>query len=218
MFGELKILYDWFLDKSKSISQRFATLVSIVAILLISDYVTNFSYDVHISNKLENLELVNNLKTTYRNDSIHYSDLLEIEHRILNRIHYFDFIRLHWSKMDFKSLIVDQQNHHTNIETKKIIKPIRSIYWMVFSSSYLLVIAFGLFLFFPLYSKEKNTVSLYIGWFASLILASLLIAFITWTAYLIPVINNNPIWNYILNGIIHSCFIWISIHISKKKK
>lgn len=203
IFGEIKSYIDFLLDKSKSISHRLAVFISIITILIIGDYFSKFTYNIHLSNKLENLKLVSELKNTFKNDSIHYAELLTIEKRLINREHYFDFIFRQASKIDFISRKVPAKSHQTNSVIKINNTPIRSMFWMVISSTYVLLILLIFFILYPIFGKDKKYPYLLVGWFASLIILSLVIAGITWTAYLIPVLFGNPIWNYVLNAIIH---------------
>jgi hypothetical protein len=90
---------------------------------------------------------------------------------------------------------------------------------MTISSSFLLVILFPFLIFLPIYNKEKQDKNTIVGWFAALIIIAGLIFFVTWTSYFIPVIMNNPVWNYILNFIIHITFVTIlSVILAKKTK
>jgi len=218
MLGELKTLYDIFVDKSKTIGQRLAYFISIVAVLFVADYVSKFSYNIHLSNKLDRLETIHNLKTIYSTDSIVLGELTVIEKRLLNREYYLDFIFRQASKIDFKSFNVSDKNHQVNNDKNNSIKPIRSLFWMIISSNFVLIIAFIFFLFYPLYTKETRNRRLYITWFAAIVIFTLIISFITWTAYWIPILFHNPIWNYILNSLIHLIFIIIMTKLANKQK
>jgi hypothetical protein len=218
MLGELKTLYDIFVDKSKTIGQRLAILISIVALLLIADYVTNFSYNIYLSNKLDRLETIHNLKTIYSTDSIELKELSKIENRLLNREYYLDFLFRQASKIDFKSIKSSDKNPQNSNVKKTNINPRRSLFWMIISSNYALIIAFSFFLFYPLYTDEKRNKSLFITWFATIVIFILIISFITLTAYLIPVLFQNPLWNYILNSLIHLLFIILLTKWASKQK
>jgi hypothetical protein len=81
---------------------------------------------------------------------------------------------------------------------------------MTFTSNYLFVIILPFLIFLPLYNKDGRKASNLAGWFASLIMIGIFGAITTWIAYKIPIIWNNPIWNYVLNFLIHTIF-WILI-------
>jgi hypothetical protein len=65
-------------------------------------------------------------------------------------------------------------------------------------------------IFLPLYSKDGRKSNAIVGWFASLIMFGIFGAITTWIAYQIPIIWNNPIWNYSLNFLIHTLF-WVMV-------
>ena len=218
MIGDIKAFFDLLFDKSRSFGFKTALFISLIGAVFIVDYFFNISYNIFISNKLSNLESVNNLKPIYKNDSIQFDRLLKIETELLNKRHYLDFISFHLSKIDFKSKNTDQQEDQI-IKEKTIKKnTIRSRFWMIFSSNFFLILVFPIFLFLPLFGKEKITGSFILGWFASLILITGLIILITWIAYQIPIIFNNYTCNYILNALIHLLFAIIIVKSSKTTK
>ena len=219
MFSDFfKTFFEVILDKSKSFGFKTALFISIIGAIFIADCFFNVSYNFFVSNKLTNLERVNNLKPIYKNDSIQLETLNKIESRLLNKQHYLDFISFHLSKIDFKSKTTDQKKDQIIKEKTTNKSIIRSRFWMIFSSNFSLVLAFPIVLLLPLFGSEKISGSFILGWFASLVLLTGLIIFITWIAYQIPIIFNNWTWNYILNALIHLFFIGLIVGVSRDKK
>ena len=223
IYDILKSVFDVVLDKSKSISFKTALFISVIGFVFIVDYCLNFTYNIYITNKLNNLETINRLKIVYQNDSIQTANFKQIETKMLNRRHYLDFLSFHLSKIDFKSKNIDfksknidqKNNQTTNVKISHS-NIIRSKFWMVLSSNFFLVIIFIVFIFSPIYNWDKQNKNTILGWFASLIVIAVIILFITWIAYQIPILFNNPVWNYILNFIIHIVFITLfSVLIAK---
>lgn len=227
MIEGIKNIIELFLDKSKHWTLRAGVFISIIGVLFILDFTLDLSYNYYVSRKLENLEKIQILKKDYSNDSLKLRKIFFLEEKILNKKHYSEFIFPDFSFPDFSSnsikksrspQITDQKA--TKIVTPKIItnkSSIRSYYWMLLSSNYLFVIVFAFLIFLPLYGKEQRTLKSISGWFASLISFSLIIIFITWISFRIPLIYNEPIYNYILNFIIHTIFI-IAIAKNNAKK
>jgi branched-subunit amino acid transport protein len=60
-------------------------------------------------------------------------------------------------------------------------------------------------------SKETRSKDSFLGSMIMLIVLIGIMSVVTWTAYLIPLIHNNPIFNYILNFIIHIMIIALVI-------
>lgn len=81
---------------------------------------------------------------------------------------------------------------------------------MVLSSNYLLAIMIPFVIFLPLYDKNSRSGNGIAGWISALAIFGGIISLITWISYQIPLIWNNPIWNYILNFLIHTLF-WVLI-------
>jgi hypothetical protein len=79
-------------DKSKSIGHRTAVFFSMVGLIMIVELIFNFTYDIYISNKLNNLNSIHELKEIYKNDSLETEKLRKDEIRILNRWHYSEFL------------------------------------------------------------------------------------------------------------------------------
>lgn len=216
MFGDIKDIFELFLDRSKSLSQRAAFFIILVSLAFLVDYCFNISYSFYITNKLNNLESVNRLKTIYQSDTVQFQKLLIVENKLLNKQHYFEFLSRQLSRIDFISSKVPETNHQINSVNNIPNNTIRSRFWMMFTSSFFLVIFFLLFVFFPIYNKDKQDRNTILGWIAALIVISVLIVVITWTAYQIPVLFGNPLWNYILNFIIHLFFVSLLIRLASK--
>lgn len=214
----VKTFFELILDKSKSFGFKTALFISIIGAIFITDCFFNVSYNFFVSNKLTNLERVNNLKSIYKNDSIQLENLYQIEHRLLKKQHYLDFISFHLLKIDFKSNTTDQKKNQI-IKTKtKNRSIIRSRFWMTLTSNYLLVILLPFMLIMPIFAKDKLTGQTLLGWFASIVLICGIVLFITWIAYQIPIIFGNPVWNYILNALIHTFFIFLFAGLFTNKK
>ena len=218
-----KIVKDFILDSSKSIGQRAGFTVLIIVILFSIDYVFNFTYDINISNKINTLEKINQLKTEYNTDSLYMIQLLSLEKEYKNRKHYSSyFIQfLNFTKSLFKSdtkEIIRNQIKKDNTITNS---PIRSNFWMFISSNFFFVLLSIFIILTPFIGKDTNTAEMILGLFLILIIVVLIMLFVNWTAHLIPLLFNNPAFNYLLNFIIHTCFVTIItmriIKSSKKK-
>ena len=92
MFESIKSFFDILYDKSKSIGHRTAVFFSTVGFIILVELVFNFTYDIYISNKLANLQTINELKEIYKNDSVETAKINQIEKRVLNRWHYSEFL------------------------------------------------------------------------------------------------------------------------------
>ncbi len=215
-----KHFIDLIKDKTTSWGFKTAIFISVIGLIIASDFYLGFSYNYHLNNKIEQLEKISNLKKNYPNDSIILNGLSKMERKVFHKKHYSDELSRLFLKDTIKSEIseiIDQNNPANNKPKTTTKKPIRSIYWMTFTSNYLFVIILPFLIFLPLYSKDGRKANAIAGWFASLIMFGIFGAISTWIAYQIPLIWNNPIWNYILNFLIHSLFWFLIIKLGNDK-
>jgi hypothetical protein len=208
-------------DKTTSWGFKTALFISVIGLIFVSDFYLGFSYNYHLNNKIEQLEKISSLKKKYPTDSIILNGLSEMERKVFYKKHYSDELSRLFLKDSIKSEtseIIDQ-NKPANNKPKTITKtPIRSIYWMSITSNYLFVIILPFLIFLPLYSKDGRKANTLVGWIASLIMFTIFGAITTWISYQIPIIWNNPNWNYGLNVLIHSLFWFLIIKLGNDKK
>lgn len=217
MIEGIKNIVELFLDKSKHWTLRAGVFISVIGVLFILDFTLDLSYNYYVSRKLENLEKIQILKKDYSTDDLKLKKILFLEEKIMSKKHYSEFIfpDLSFPDFSFSSLKNSTIAKTTDQNPTKIVIPktktnnpnIRSYFWMLISSNYLFVIVFVIMIFRPLTGKEQRTLKSISGWFAGLVVFSLIIIFVTWISFRIPLINNEPIYNYILNFIIHTLFI-----------
>ncbi|WP_225037349.1 hypothetical protein [Winogradskyella sp. SM1960] len=208
-----KHFIDLIKDKTTSWGFKTALFVSVIGIIFLTDFYLGFSYNYHLNNKIEQLDNISNLKQKYQTDSVMLAGLTKMERKVFYKKHYSDQLSHLFIKDSTKTGSSEyiEQDNPTNIKPTTITKkPIRSIYWMTFTSNYLFVIILPFLIFLPFYSKDGRKASTLAGWFASMIMFGVFGAITTWIAYQIPIFGNNPIWNYIINFLIHTLF-WILI-------
>lgn len=123
----------------------------------------------------------------------------------------------------FDSLKTSQQSiiEKTEIKTSKQININSKVFersklWMFISSNYFFLLISLLFWIVPWFTKDQKKGSLFIGIFASQVILTIIMLVAYWTAYLIPLINGNPINNYVLNAIIHLLIMIFGIRIIMK--
>lgn len=217
MIEGIKNIVELFLDKSKHWTLRAGVFISVIGVLFILDFTLDLSYNYYVSRKIENLEKIQILKKDYSAEALKLKKIQFLEEKIMSKKHYSEFIFPDFSFPDFpfsslknSTIAKTKDQNPTKIVTPKIKtnKPnIRSYFWMLLSSNYFFVIVFVVMIFLPLTGKEQRTLKSISGWFAGLVVFSFIIIFVTWISFRIPLINNEPIYNYILNFIIHTIFI-----------
>ncbi|NCP61359.1 MAG: hypothetical protein GW839_13815 [Flavobacteriales bacterium] len=200
--------------ENKSIHFGFKTSIFIISIFVLfaCDYYLDFTYDNHLNNKIEKLQSINNLKKIYKSDSLKLSELTELENRIFKRAHYSDRLR----NLDLSQINIFKKSDKTEIkrpviknDNTTINKPIRSLFWMIMSSSYFFVFTIIIMLILPFTGSVHREIKNILGSIAAIIIIIGIISLITWIAYKIPLIWNRPYLNYILNFILQSPLIYL---------
>jgi hypothetical protein len=210
-----KHIYDLVFDKTKSWGVKTAATISIIGFLFLADLLFNFTYNIFINNKINQLEKIQTLKNSYKTDSLSLAKILLIEKKVLNGEHYADLIFRNLSNFTFK-FDVKKGKEVQKPKVEIIEKPIRSIFWMALSSNYFFALILPFLLFIPLFGKGARHLNALLGWFSTLIMIGVVGSITTWISYQIPLILGNPIYNYVLNFFIHSIFWVIVFKLSKK--
>ncbi|AMC10282.1 hypothetical protein Lupro_02995 [Lutibacter profundi] len=216
MTESIKHFFNLLFDNSKSWTFRTAAGISIIGFLILTDITLSFTYNIYINNKIDQLEKIQTLKKDYKYDSLKLKKIVFLENKILNKEHYTEFLSRNLSNISFKSSIKDQNVNQSTTDTITTTKPIQSLFWMVFSSNYLLVLISPFLILLPVYNRESRTGAGILGWFASLVMIVAIVTLITWISYQIPLIWHNPIWNYILNFLIHTLLLILIVKLNKK--
>lgn len=206
----IKSIKELVFDSSTSWGNFIAKFISLIVLLVVVDISFNFTYNLHTSNKLSQLEKITYLKTKYITDSINTVEIIKIENDVFDKEHYSDFLPRIWSKISFKKATTDQNSTHNKTETTRTTKPIKSLFWMTFSSNYLLAIMLPFLIFLPIYDKNARTLNGIAGWISALVMFGIIMTLITWISYQIPWWWDNPNWTYLANFLIHTLF-WILI-------
>jgi hypothetical protein len=269
MFEFIKTLIDFLTDKSKSIGHKTAILLSSVALLFVIDILFSFTYDIHISNKLANLQTIHALKEVYKNDSIELKKLDDTELRLLNSRHYTEwlpflnyskgvcrtvktvqvskiqsikndtiilskddsikiwkFIKIHKDSDTFndvfkyihfydsisksqRKLIQKTEVRTITQQEGKINSNEPSKIWLFVSANYIFVLLFVILFGYAFFNKQQSRKDSIIGAIAIQFILLIIMLCAYWSSLLIPVINNNPLWNYLINSIIHLIIIII---------
>lgn len=223
MIEGIKNIIELFLDKSKHWTLRAGIFISIIGMLFIIDFTFDISYNSFISNKLENLEKIQIIKKGYEKDSLKLKNVNILEQQIINKKHYSELLFRDFN-LSFNSLKnsitpnINDQNQIKITNTKHTIsKPnIRSSFLMLISSNFFFLIVLVILLFSPFFDNDLKTLKSISSWFASLISFSIIIVLTTLLAFKIPIIYNEPIYNYALNLILHTLLVFILAKIFAK--
>ena len=115
MIESFASIFHLFLDKSKSFGFKTALLISILGFLFFIDMTFSITYDIHISNKLNNLEKIHELKVIYKDDSLLLDKFTEIERRTIERKHYTEYLPFY----DYSKKTIPKLAESVEIQTTK---------------------------------------------------------------------------------------------------
>ncbi len=205
------------LDKEKTWAYRLLWVLTAFGILLMADFCTGFTQNLHTSHKLEYLEKIQDLKSDFQSDSTVLKELEKTKSRVLEGKHYTEHFRDAVSSIEFPSFGDDGKLSTGPYEDALDKIDRRSAFWMLISSNYSIVLIFPIMLFFPIFSSEFRGGEKLLGWFASLVLMAIWCAVTTGISFQIPFIGQKPTWNYLLNFAIHTFFIFVVYRAQKKK-
>ncbi|GHB47347.1 hypothetical protein [Mongoliitalea lutea] len=211
-------LIGFFLDKSRSFGSKTALFFVIIGMFFIVDYVFDFTYYWSNNQRITQLERIQSLKRNYSQDSLKMMDLTNLEVEIFNKKHYTQQIKKKLIISDNKFIEPSKIEKLTENKAQTPSKKNVSTTWMVISSNYFLLLVFPILIFLPLFPGQKFDKNTAFGWLALNVVWVGIISFITYIAFLIPIINGNPTNNYWLNAGIHLIFMILIGFVSKKKK
>lgn len=229
----LKSFFEFIKDKSTSWGQKISIFISVLGLIIIGDYSIGISYNYHLGNKIEKLKQINDLNRLYVGDTLHSFYLKEIENNIFERKHYSEFMSetLNSTYKNIKAIQIDNDTINVDLgknsnidsqaifENNQITNENRKYKWMLISSNYLIVLIAPILILLPFLDKNtRKSTSTMVGWFASIIILTGYCVFVTWIAYKIPLIDNNPKYNYLINLVIHSIFMIVAFLISTEPK
>ena len=210
MIEGIKNIIELFLDKSRHWTLKAGVFISVIGLLFILDFMFNLSYNYFINNKLENIEKLQIIKKGYSEDTLKLKKIQELEENVLNEKHYTESFFLSFNSLK-KSIIpnttdqnVDNKNIPKNATNKKNIP---SPFLMLLTSNLLFLILLIILIFRPFFDKELKTIKTLSSWFASITVLITLITITVWLSFQIPIFYNQPIYNYVLNFILHVILI-----------
>ena len=210
MLDYFKHVSDLIFDNSKSWGRRTSILFSLIFLLLLADFAFNITFNIYTENKLTQLDKITKLKKDYQSNSSRLNEIKKLENEIFRREHYSEFLN-----RNFINLI--KSNKKSGNESYEI-NDKRSLPLMILSSNTILIIIVFFILILPIFGgQEARQSDFFIGFFSSLLFISFLIGIVTIISYQIPLIKNNPKFNYLTNFIIQIIFYWILYKIFKNK-
>jgi hypothetical protein len=211
-----ELIFSIYKDITKSETKLFKTFYKYLFIafcLYFADSIFGFTYYNNIDNKIEKTKEINSIlkdSLVLNKNEILYFKKLRTE--VLHRKTIKDDIYSFFSNISFTS----SKNPITTkpIETNPIIE--RNFYLHFITSAFPIILVMVIFFFAGIFDR-KTTISQRIGvvFFVEIILYPFAFLF-SKTLYLIPLINNTPLINYIINFSISTIIFPLTIYLLTK--
>jgi hypothetical protein len=203
----MKQLFNLFFAFLKQPTGNKATIfiIAFVFCIFLDNFCFRFSHNYFVETKIENLLKMQELKKYYVSDTLKFKQILVLEESVINKEHYSAiFSQLYLTFVEYNI------NSRVELNTDSSNQPAkRSFWWMLLSSNFMFILAFFWLLLPSFWDKDfpfSNRIVV-------LIMMLITITAFTWFAYKIPLIDNNPLWNYVLNFLfMHAFLIPLSVY------
>jgi len=166
----------------------------------------NYSKSVEIETiKIKTTQSIEDRPLTLSNkDSLKFEQLFNLDKNKISSNVYAEYIQFFDSLINSKQNIIEKTEIETSKQTSNKFKLFeRSKIWMFVSSNYFFIIVSILIWILPWFSKDQKKGSLFIGIFSFQVILIIIMLVAYWSAYLIPLILGNTVYNYVLNALIH---------------
>ena len=196
----LNTFFHFFTDKTRGLSYKAIISIIVVAFIILIDNTLSFSYYYNTENKIEQISNINKVLIDSTLNKTEKSQLIKLRQQIINKKTWKDKTWDLVSNIDFSKENVPIEN--PTVEQIENQKTERSYLWHFISSSWLILILLIAFPFLGVLDKKTP-----LG--QTIVILLVLEPFLYGIAWIlakvfsfIPVILNNPIYNYVLNAIL----------------
>ena len=196
-------------DKSRKISTKAIVIVLSLLLLAIIDNTFSFSYFYNTSNKVNQLQKISEILKDKTLDKTENEKILLLRKDILTHQTYKDKIYNYLTNLDFDTTEkIDEAESNQIGQRNEYIHLLTSAWWLLLPIGLLILL-------YPyiIISERKQILNTTIGLIFLTGLSYLVSLLLSKIFSFIPLIDNNPIYNYILNFIfskkIYVIFSWV---------
>lgn len=209
-------LVSFFTDKRHSISAKLFGIILIISTVFLINNLLGFTFYYSTNQKITQIEKIERLKRDTLLGKENFLFLNTMEEKLKKRENVFDKFGELFSRTEFNgakekkdSLLVEKtptniisgENATTNTEQSAQLTITRSRLWHTITSTFVFLIILIVVPFMPFIAGDfsKESLLAVIGVFTT---TAFLIWLFQFLLGLIPLINNNAIYNYLINGLI----------------
>jgi hypothetical protein len=201
-------------DKSRKISTKAIVIVLSLLLLAIIDNTFSFSYFYNTSNKVNQLQKISEILKDKTLDKTENEKILLLRKDILTHQTYKDKIYNYLTNLDFDTTKkIDEAESNQIGQRNEYIHLLTSAWWLLLPIGLLILL-------YPyiIISERKQILNTTIGLIFLTGLSYLVSLLLSKIFSFIPLIDNNPIYNYILNFILSGLILLIITLMGNKVK
>jgi hypothetical protein len=201
-------------DKSRKISTKAIVIVLSLLLLAIIDNTFSFSYFYNTSNKVNQLQKISEILKDKTLDKTENEKILLLRKDILTHQTYKDKIYNYLTNLDFDTTEkIDEAESNQIGQRNEYIHLLTSAWWLLLPIGLLILL-------YPyiIISERKQILNTTIGLIFLTGLSYLVSLLLSKIFSFIPLIDNNPIYNYILNFILSGLILLIITLMGNKVK
>lgn len=201
-------------DKTRSFSSKAIFVVVAFLVIIFLDNTFSFSYYYNTSQKVSHIKSIGEGLNDPTLSNLEKQKLIQLRNEILNHRTFKDVAYNYLTNLNFESQVEETNKLKTASEFRDPkIHFLTSSWWIVLS-----LVILGITLPFVLLLERKDVFNTTLGFIVVCGVGYLVALVLSKTMSFIPLINGNPINNYVLNSVLSGILFFIFIMIGRRQK
>lgn len=203
----LDTIFKFVTDARNRITARIFLVFFIILCIFVADNIFGLSYYYTTNRKIEQLKDITSLLKDPSLDSASIKSLLRIRQSTLNRKNFFDRSLAYFVTDKEKAEKAKPQP----VDSSQEIRAVKSRFWHFVTTNIVLLLLIIAVPFAPFSQNNKDDrIKAFGNVFLVECIFIVLLFFMSWLFGLIPIIANNPLYNYILNAALNVfLMVWL---------
>lgn len=212
-------------DTQRKLSHRLVFAIACMVTLFVIDDIFGFSYFYTTNHKIEQVAMIDKIIKDSLLDQTARQYLTKLKSQTIQRegiirksLAFISFPNILSTRVDTVYVTI-HEDKKIYLTSKKSEEPEKNKYWHYISANiywllFILIIPFAVFSSY----KQKSFGSTLLGSIVVIILILIVMQFWSWLFNLIPLINDKPLWNYLVNLLINTIVFGGSIYMYNKRQ
>ena len=219
---DITSLIHFLTDKSRNLSSKAAVIILTLLFLLVLDNTFSFSYYYNTSEKVTQLNEISTILKDTSLSRLERDKLIKLRTNILDHKTFKDRSYDYLTNLNFESSIeISEEEPKKELESIAKTEIIRNYKIHLLTSAWWILLPLGILCIvipFVLIIERKDTITTLLGFLFIIGFGYLVSLILSKIFSYIPLIDQNPIWNYLLNFVLSVLLLSILIIIGKKSK